>query len=144
MEVQISEMKDSDCEGVARLSGQLGYPATALEISANWKVISQEKSHGVLVARLGDEVVGWLHLQEHWSLPTGARCEPLGLVIDENHRGKKIGTHLLKAAEDWARARGLPEIRFASQTKRTDAHRLYERLGYTITKTSHFFKKALT
>jgi hypothetical protein len=49
----------------------------------------------------------------------------------------------MAAAENWARERGLKSARFTSQIKREDAHRLYRRLGYAVTKTSHVFEKGL-
>lgn len=91
----------------------------------------------------GDQVIGWVHANEHLSLATGPRCEITGLVVDEAYRGRQIGTKLIAAVECWARDLGFTGVRFSSRTTRTEAHRLYERLGYRIEKTSHVFSKKI-
>lgn len=145
MRVYISQMTSADIEQVAELSAQLGYPVSSQDVDQNLKLIRSTPTQDVLVARIAPQgtLVGWIHLYEHLSLATGPRCEIGGLVVDERYRGQGIGTQLLNAAEQWAKKRGLISVRFSSKTSRTEAHRLYARLGYNVQKTSYVFDKRL-
>jgi GNAT superfamily N-acetyltransferase len=66
-----------------------------------------------------------------------------GLVVGESHRGQGVGQLLMQQAEEWARARGCRAVYLRTNVIRTDAHRFYERLGYTRIKTQHAFRKNL-
>ena len=45
-------MQASDIEAVASLCGQLGYPATADQITARWSLLAGDSGHAVFVAEL--------------------------------------------------------------------------------------------
>jgi GNAT superfamily N-acetyltransferase len=137
------EMREGDAAEVAVLAAQLGYPCKAKEVQARIAHFAKEPHEQLRVARMGRRVVGWVHFQLRRSLTTGARVEISQIVVDESLRGKGIGAELVGLAEEWGRAQGLERIRLASQVKRTDTHRFYLRLGYSIDKSSHFFSKPL-
>ena len=50
---------------------------------------------------------------------------------------------LVEAAEEWAVVRGLGVMSLRSNQLRTDAHKFYEHLGYTVIKTQNAFRKSL-
>ena len=58
-------------------------------------------------------------------------CE-FGMSVLKDHRGRGIGTQLLKALESWARRKGLRRIECAAFSNNTTGIRLYRRLGYRI------------
>lgn len=53
--------------------------------------------------------------------------------VDEDQRGRDLGRQLLEAAEAWALAAGLTEIRLHVTRGNTAAERVYERAGYRPT-----------
>lgn len=53
-----------------------------------------------------------------------------GLVVDESTRGQGVGTKMFEKILDTARAKNCYKILFTSGTDRTDAHKLYEKLGF--------------
>lgn len=55
------------------------------------------------------------------------------LVTDPVFRGAGVGTALVQAALDRARADGCTEVRLSTQESMTAAHRIYERMGFTRT-----------
>ncbi|WP_017571439.1 GNAT family N-acetyltransferase, partial [Nocardiopsis halotolerans] len=70
---------------------------------------------------------------------TRAQVEAVRVRSDE--RGVGLGAGLLSWAEGEARRRGAAMVQLTSDASRGDAHRFYERLGYTA---SHVgFKKRL-
>jgi GNAT superfamily N-acetyltransferase len=137
------EMREGDAAEVAALAEQLGYPCEAKDVQARIALFANEPAEQLRVARIGQRVVGWMHFQMRRSLTTGPRVEISQIVVEQALRGKGIGAKLVELAEEWGRSQGLKRLRLASQVKRTDTHRFYLRLGYSIDKSSHFFSKAL-
>jgi GNAT superfamily N-acetyltransferase len=134
----------NDAAELARLSGQLGYAATACEIAGRLEDLQRSLDNDVLVACAPDgTLVGWIDLALTWHLQSGKSAEIGGLVVAEGWRSQGIGRLLVREAEKWARERGLNKIRVRSNVKRTDAHRFYEREKYLLQKTSAVFEKVL-
>jgi len=133
-----------DVEAVARLSGDLGYPATAEEIAARLEVLGKDPTQCMRVVEGADgAVLGWAHAAHQVLLESGARCELLGLVTAPGARGTGAGRALVEAVEAWARSAGLPLVSLRCNIVRADAHAFYEHLGYRRAKTQHAFRKAL-
>lgn len=61
-----------------------------------------------------------------------------GIAVDAAYRGQGIGTLLLAHLEDHARALGRRAVILEVVDTNPDAQRLYERLGYRVTKTEHY------
>lgn len=96
----------------------------------------QPRSEG-LVAVADGTVVGMVEL---WLKrprdPEGARMPrikvDLGLAVAPEWRGRGVGTALMRAAEDWARAHGAERMVLDLDARNEGAQRLYERLGYEV------------
>jgi aminoglycoside 6'-N-acetyltransferase len=56
----------------------------------------------------------------------------LGISVSEHWRGRGVGTALLAAAEDWARAVGAERMVLDLAANNVSALRLYERVGYVV------------
>ncbi|MGE5279037.1 MAG: GNAT family N-acetyltransferase [Acidobacteriota bacterium] len=143
VKVRIRPMKTDDAAAVARLSGELGYPAAAEEIAARLAGLSGRPAGALLVAEAAGEVIGWIHVSEDATLTDGPIAEIRGLVVDSRMRGRGVGRELVGAAEGWAASRGYPRVRVRSRVAREDAHRFYGSAGYAIAKTQHVFDKNL-
>ena len=98
----------------------------------------------MVVAETENDIVGWVHGYETVLMQyPHPFVEVGGLVVDRDKMGAGIGRALLEAVEEWAKTRGIPEIRLRSNTVRHDAHGFYERLGYANEKSSFTFSKRL-
>jgi GNAT superfamily N-acetyltransferase len=133
----------ADASALADLAGQLGYPVAAEEIVARLAALAAGGAGAVLVACVGPRVVAWINVAETRTLEYGAFAEVLGLVVDAPARGAGAGAALLAAAERWARARGLREMRVRSNVVRDRAHAFYRREGYAEVKRQVLFRKRL-
>jgi GNAT superfamily N-acetyltransferase len=89
----------------------------------------------VLVAADGPKVVGMCQLVTFRHLQArGGRCAEIESVhVAEGHRGAGIGTMLLAAAIERARAAGCYRVQMTSDKSREDAHRFYLRHGFEAT-----------
>jgi GNAT superfamily N-acetyltransferase len=140
----IRSMNLSDSGQVASLAGELGYPSTPAQIEARYQGIEGNPDSRVFVAEGPDgRVRGWVHVFGHRVIESEGAAEVGGLVVDSGARGNGIGRSLMAAAEAWARERGYTRLVLRSNTIRTEAHRFYQNLGYTIVKSQHKFQKPL-
>lgn len=143
-ELKIRRAKSGDAPQIAELSGQLGYPATAAQVSERLRGIKPASEHAVLVAESAkDGVIGWLHVSKEPLLEVEIRAEVNGLVVADGQRSAGAGARLLAAAEDWARKHGCKSMSVRSNVIRERAHKFYERNGYEHYKTQKSFRKPL-
>ena len=133
----------TDVPALASLSGELGYETTTDALASRLSLVAGQRDQIVLVACVGDMVVGWIHGAEEVLLEDDRRCEIRGLVVSRAYRRQQIGQHLVAALERWATARGLAMVSVRSNVARDAAHPFYEALGYRRTKTQHVYRKAL-
>ncbi|WP_434452955.1 GNAT family N-acetyltransferase [Lentzea sp. E54] len=98
-----------------------------------FEVIDADPHQYLAVAVSGDEVVGTLQLTFTSGLSrlgmTRATVEAVRVRSDQ--RGSGLGAHLMRWAIDEARARGCGVVQLTTDASRVDAHRFYERLGFT-------------
>ncbi len=137
------EIRPADAAAAARLSGELGYPASSEEMRRRIDSLARMPDHAIYVACISGEVVGWIHVHVSHHLQSEPRAEIGGLVVSSEARGGGIGRRLVAVAEEWARQQGLKSILVRSRATREDAHRFYVREGYRQTKTSAVFTKSL-
>jgi putative acetyltransferase len=62
--------------------------------------------------------------------PEAGAAELHRLYVRPDQRGRGLGAALVRKVEDHAREKGAARIFFWSDTRFTNAHRLYQRLGY--------------
>jgi len=142
--VQVRSAVAADAERIAVLAGQLGYPSTAETVLRQLPRIQAAPDQAVFIAEAPDGlIVGWLHVHAHHFVANDPRAEVGGLVVDENSRNAGIGRLLMEQAEQWARVKGYREMVLRSNVIRERAHKFYESLGYTVTKTQKHFCKNL-
>jgi GNAT superfamily N-acetyltransferase len=89
-----------------------------------------------LVAVADGRVVGMIELWLKRPRGAGARTRrlkvDLGLAVAPEWRGRGVGSALMLAAEDWARAQGAERMVLDLAANNSGAQRLYERLGYEV------------
>ncbi len=142
-DIKIRTARGEDAAAIARLSGQLGYPATPTQIRDRLAFLERDTGVAIFVAELAGAVVGWIQLLDQQILETGSRVEVAALVVDETVRGSGIGRRLMERAEEWTLERGYNTVQLRSNVTRAAAHAFYERLGYKHIKTSKTFRKLI-
>ncbi len=133
-----------DAPALAALSPTLGYPSSPQDVRERLEPITRSHDDSVLVACMPDgSVAAWVHVFLARRIETDMFAELGGLVVAEDRRGMGIASGLLKAAEEWATARGAARIRVRSRSSRADAHAFYRQRGFTLVKEQHVFEKNL-
>ena len=134
----------ADAEELAKLSGQLGYPADAAAVLRRLEGVTSHHAGVVLVAiDPQGGLAGFAHVEPRRPLITEPFAELAALVVSETARGQRIGSALLAAAEAWAREQGFTNMRVRSNVIRERAHRFYLREGYAEKKRQAIFLKQL-
>ena len=152
--MRVRAMASGDAGEVAALCEQLGYDATAAQVTHRLGLLQERGDCAVYVAEseeedaLGDgngeeRVVGWVQVHGRVLLVVEPSAEIGGLVVERRWRGRGIGRRLLAAAEEWARGRGYDDVRVEAQTVRESAQAFFERHGYTREATAHVFSKEM-
>ncbi len=146
----IREANESDLPRLRELLHQLSqlgqhpevvsHAPTATERQALVALRSDPRSTCLVLERAG-KVEGTLTLYVLPNLSYGGRPIAIveNVVIEEGSLSAGYGRLLMEHAEQLARDAGCFKIALTSNRRRADAHRFYERLGYTIT--HHGFTK---
>ena len=136
--------RDEDAGALAGLSEQLGYPVAADELRRRLSQVAANDQAAVLVATdATNRPIGWVHVELKRSLVAPLTAQIMGLVVDDAARSRGVGKELLAAAEAWASRRSCRQMILGTRVTRVRAHRFYQREGYALQKTSHFFEKSL-
>lgn len=95
--------------------------------------IHADPNNQIVVATLHGEVVGTLQLTFIPGLSHKGtwRAQVEAVRVRDDLRNRQIGTRLMEWVVDRARVRGCWLIQLTSNRARLDAHRFYERLGFT-------------
>ena len=142
MGISIRPMAVDDAGRVGELTRQLGYEASTSDLTAR---IERMPAGSVAFLAVDDgEIVGWIHGLNRELLFYPRILEIGGLVVDGTRRGEGIGRLLVEALADWGRERGHTLIFARSNTKRDQAHRFYEDLGFRREKESYTFSLGIS
>lgn len=105
--------------------------------------LSSDPNQHLVVATRENRVVGTLQLTVIPGLSRRGATRSIieGVRIHADERGSGLGTRLIEWAIEESRRQNCQLVQLTSDNTRTDAHRFYERLGFTA---SHMgFKMAL-
>ena len=99
--------------------------------------LSADPNQRLVVAVRQGRVVGTLQLTiiPGFSRRGATRSIIEGVRIHTDERGSGLGTQLIEWAIDASREQGCQLVQLTSDRTRTDAHRFYERLGFTASHT---------
>ncbi|MER7568755.1 GNAT family N-acetyltransferase [Streptomyces sp. NPDC048523] len=95
--------------------------------------LSSDPNQHVVVATREDRVVGTLQLTIVPGLSRRGATRSIieGVRIHADERGSGLGSRLIEWAIEESRRQNCQLVQLTSDNTRTDAHRFYERLGFT-------------
>lgn len=96
--------------------------------------IDLDPNHELIVAEQSGEVIATLHLMflPSLSYQGGMRAQLESVRVDRRVRNQGIGREMMLWAIKRAHQRGCHLMQLTSHATRKDAHRFYERLGFTV------------
>ena len=143
LEIVLRLVRGGDAENLARLSAQLGFPITKERAESRLRDVAGAPDHAVILAECGGRVAGLVELRRVRLVTSWRQVEIVALVVDEQFRGRGIGSLLLAEAERWAHDLRCGKIRVRSDNAREFAHALYRKSGFEPARTETMFEKQL-
>lgn len=145
MKVEIREAKEDDCIELSKIcKEELGYSCSSEFVRNQVKKLEHSRRDKIFVAVVEQNVVGVIHVEDYQTFYFDELKNILGLAVKKEYQGKKIGTRLLKEAENWAKETGAVGIRVNSGGQRKAAHAFYRAKGYENEKMQIRFIKEFT
>jgi GNAT superfamily N-acetyltransferase len=133
----------SDAPELATLTEQLGYPADIEGTKTILEDLLRKQEYALFVGIIDNKTVGWIQLHQVISMETGVYVEIIGLVVDEEYRGRGLGRLLLQAASDWSRSIDCYRLRVRCNSIRTESHTFYQNSGFILKKEQKVFDSLL-
>ena len=125
---EITQPFDGLLEAMGLLVGELSTSSARPSAGQVSDIIASPTSH-LLVARHMDEIVGMLTLVV-FPIPTGTRGRIEDVIVRHRNRGQGFGEALVNSALSLARTHHVKTIDLTSRPTRTEASRLYLKLGF--------------
>jgi ribosomal protein S18 acetylase RimI-like enzyme len=125
---RVTEPDERLVEAMARLVPQLSARRTPPGL-AELAEITASPGTSLLVARDADDILGTLTLVLY-RVPTGIRGWIHDVVVDASARGRGVGGELTAEALRLAERAGAISVELTTRPERTEANRLYRRLGF--------------
>ena len=119
---------------LARLLPQLN-PQLPVPTIERLRAIIADPAVTLLLARVGDQIVGTTTVIVY-TTPFWIKARLDEVVVDESARGKGVGAALVQASLDLARGKGAEVVELQSGVHRTEANRLYPRMGFKLRETN--------
>jgi GNAT superfamily N-acetyltransferase len=132
-----------DADAIAGLVTQLGYPTQTEEVPGRLDRMTLDDRATVLLAELGDRVVGLATVHILSVVHRDSDVAWLtALVVDSEARGSGVGRKLVEAAEQVARQAGCVRLSVTTHEQRFDAQAFYLAIG--LEQTGRRYGKDLT
>ncbi|MCL5247324.1 GNAT family N-acetyltransferase [Cellulophaga sp. 20_2_10] len=97
--------------------------------------IYEEKAIEVAIFKDSQEILGFFTLEKK----SDSLCDISLVAVDQNARGKKIGTKLINFAISQGVKKGFKDIQVVTQLENLPAKNLYEKCGFKICKTEYIY-----
>ena len=137
----IREVKITDAEAICRISSKdLGYKCEEEFVKERMKYLDSSREI-VFVAEINDKVAGYVHAEVYSLLYFESMVNILGLAVSSDCRRQGVGKALMKQVEEWAKIRGIKEVRLNSGGTRKEAHDFYRAIGFDDEKVQIRFLK---
>jgi N-acetylglutamate synthase-like GNAT family acetyltransferase len=134
MTITLRRAQRTDAGSIASLLTELGYPSTAVDVTYRLHRSLHSRTSCCLIAEAANKAVGLMSAELVPYFPTGTTiCRVTSLVVSAEHRRSGVGEQLVAAAAEFAREHHCSGIEVTSAERRADAHRFYERLGFSRT-----------
>jgi RimJ/RimL family protein N-acetyltransferase len=92
--------------------------------------VDEDNGRLLIVAQVGDEVVGYMRLFAGWYGPKGRHVGEVGLVLIKPWRERGIGTGLAAYALDWARSARFQKVNASVIATNQRALNLFTKFGF--------------
>ena len=141
MKIELVEcLSDELLDALTRLIPQLKISSPPLTWEDAAELLSSDAASLLIARSDGGDIIGMLTLIVYRT-PSGIRARIEDVVVDGSIRGMGIATALTKRALEIAQARGADGVALTSNSRRVEANRLYQNMGFKKWETNVYFFK---
>ena len=123
----ITDLADSEIEAAVALWEACGLTRPWNDPHADARLALAGATSTILAMRDGGRLVATTMVGAD-----GHRGWVYYLAVDPERRGRRLGKAMMRAAESWVRARGLPKLQLMVRADNAAAIGFYEAIGYKI------------
>lgn len=139
----IREANEKDAAAICNISSKdLGYACEEQFVLQRLTALDYNREV-VFVAEIEGAVAGYVHAEMYNLLYYESMVNILGLAVSSEYRRKGAGKALMQRVEEWAKEKGIREIRLNSGGTRKEAHEFYRAVGFDDEKTQIRFVKGV-
>ena len=129
---------------MVQMSAEVGHEVRYENFSARINDLIKNDSLSIIVAtNEKNKIIGWIQVEISNFIFSDRTCNILGVFIDKNYRGNKIGRKLIEEAQEWAKQKGCLIFRICSDISRIDSNAFYKHIGFTPIKTEQIFSRRI-
>lgn len=140
--IDVRLYESGDAYAIWRLNqAEMGYDYSQADTELRLKALSKSRKDRIFVAICNGDIAGYIHVNDYDLIYSPHMKNIMGVAVFNKYKRHGIGTALMNAAEEWAKADGACGIRLVSGETRTDAHKFYRACGYGEGRKQMNFKK---
>ena len=139
----IREANNKDAAAICNISSKdLGYECEEKFVRERLESLDSNRE-AVFVAEIDGEVAGYVHAEVYSLIYWEPMANILGLAVSSDCRRQGAGKALMARVEEWAKEKGIKEIRLNSGGSRKEAHEFYRAIGFDDEKMQVRFIKSI-
>ncbi|MFA6795457.1 MAG: GNAT family N-acetyltransferase [Proteiniphilum sp.] len=127
---RLTHIDEHIVDAFRRLMPQLTSRRIDSSLATLGKVISSEETH-LFVAIEEEEIIGTLTLL-FYQIPSGRKAWIEDVIVEQQARGKGVGTALMWHAMQTARSQAAEKVDLTSHPDRKAANKLYQKMGFRL------------
>ena len=142
----IISVRAEELQAVAQLAAKL-WEHPAEELQKEFAALLLEPDAALFAAKRDEGIVGFAQCQLRHDYVEGTSSSPVGYLegiwVEEAHRNRGLAAALLRACEDWARAKGCTEFASDCELSNTESIRFHGAVGFEEANRIVCFRKGL-
>jgi GNAT superfamily N-acetyltransferase len=130
--IEIRRYQPSDCNDIAALMDELGYPVSLEDMKQRMHNIEASSSYHTFIALIDGIVAGMVGIRLVWNYESNYAATQISTIVTKSiYRGQGVGTRFIQFVEQWAIEHNSEMVFLTSGSKpdRLAAHGLYEKCG---------------
>ncbi|MBI5044702.1 MAG: GNAT family N-acetyltransferase [Candidatus Levybacteria bacterium] len=133
MNIVIQELKTftkEEADSIRKLAKMIGHNYKELTDADLWEIVDSQNTYLFIAREIESNSIVGMALLLVYRIPYVRKAYLDDLVVDEEHRGRGIGSQLLQKVVDTAREKKAAYLDFSSRPRREEGNNLYEKFGF--------------
>jgi aminoglycoside 6'-N-acetyltransferase I len=134
MEQKIVNFQLRDLDDLIFMALDLWKDHTYNEMKKTFEGILENEAEEVLLYRVDDQPVGFIHVSLRRDYVEGSNSSPVGYIegiyVKQSYRGRKIAKELLRSGEQWAKTKGCTQMGSDIEQDNDVSYEFHKKVGF--------------